>query len=183
MSGGVHIGTGPELAAARLGTEDMAGVGAFMLLASPAPGANDDAVATLETELLLVGLPGRAGTNELGDAGKPAEGWRCMGAGVGVDPVMLVPVGVGVGVEWFDCAAPMLIAAGICRVLASGPVYFSPSSPAANVIDEQNPSDEVMSSVAPSLDLVQLVMHHVIRNDYLPGNVGKRSKVQVAHDA
>jgi hypothetical protein len=153
VSGGVHIGTGPELAAARLGTEDMAGVGAFMLLGSPAFGANDDTVATLETELLLVGLPGRAGTNELGEAGKPADGCRCMGAGVGVAPVMLVPVGVAVGVEWFDCAALMLMAAGICRVLASGPVYFSPSSPGANVIDEQNPSDEVMSRVAPSLDL------------------------------
>jgi hypothetical protein len=70
---------------------------------------------------------------------------------------MLVPVGVGVGVEWFDdCAALMLMAAGVaCRLLceASGPVYFSPSSPGAKVTAEQNPSDDVISSVDPSLDL------------------------------
>ena len=92
MSGGVHIGTGPEFAAAILGTEDMTGVGAFMLPAwSPAPGAKDEAVAMLDTELLLVGLPGLAGTNELGDAGKPADGCLCIGGAVAV--------GVGVGVE------------------------------------------------------------------------------------
>lgn len=32
VRGGVHMGTGPELAAAILGTDDMTGVGAFMLL-------------------------------------------------------------------------------------------------------------------------------------------------------
>jgi hypothetical protein len=100
VSGGVHIGTGPEFAAARLGTEDIAGVGAFIELGSPTPGANDDAVAMLETELLLVGLPGLAGTKELGEAGKPAEGCRCIaGAFSMVCMGMFVPVGVGVGVE------------------------------------------------------------------------------------
>lgn len=78
MSGGVHIGTAPEFAAARLGTEDIAGVGAFIEPGSPAPGAKDEAVAMLDTELLLVGLPGLAGTKELGDAGNPAEGCRCI---------------------------------------------------------------------------------------------------------
>ena len=81
VSGGVHIGTGPEFAAARLGTDDIAGVGAFIGPRSPTPGANDDAVAMLDTELLLVGLPGLAGTKELGDAGKPAEGCRCIAGG------------------------------------------------------------------------------------------------------
>ena len=81
----------------------MAGVGAFMLPFSPAPGANEDAVAMLETELLLVGLPGRAGMNELGEAGKPAEGCRCIGGAVAVAVADMLPVvGVGVGVDWFD---------------------------------------------------------------------------------
>lgn len=69
---------------------------------------------------------------------------------------MFVPVGVGVGVEWFDdCAALTLIAAGIaCRLLdARGPVYFSPSSPELKLIAEQNPSEDVISKVDPSLDL------------------------------
>lgn len=75
---------------------------------------------------------------------------------------MLVPVGVGVGVEWLDdCAALTLIAAGVaCRRVdeASGPVYFSPSSPGAKVIAEQNPSEDVMSNVDPSLDLTKVSM-------------------------
>lgn len=100
MSGGVHIGKGPEFAAAKLGTEDIAGVGAFIELGSPALGANEAAVAMLDTELLLVGLPGRAGINELGEAGNPAEGCLCIGAAVAVAvPDMLPLVGVGVGVE------------------------------------------------------------------------------------
>jgi hypothetical protein len=112
----------------------------------------------LDTELLLVGLPGLAGTNELGDAGNPAEGCRCIAGGFSMVWMgMLVPVGVGVGVEWFDdCAALILIAAGVaCRFVAeaSGPVYLSPSSPGAKVTAEQKPSEEVMSSVDPSLDL------------------------------
>lgn len=114
MSGGVHIGTGPELAAAKLGTEDMAGVGAFIELGSPVLGANDAAVAILETELLRVGLPVLTGINELGEAGNPAEGCRCIGGAVAVAlPDMLPVVGVGVGVEWFDADAAVLIAAGV----------------------------------------------------------------------
>lgn len=92
MSGGVHTGTaptGPEFVAARLGTCDIAGVGAFIVAS----------VAILETELLLVGLPGLAGTNELGDAGKPAVGCLDGVAVAAVDVGMLDEVGVGVGVE------------------------------------------------------------------------------------
>jgi hypothetical protein len=80
VRGGVHIGTGPEFAAAKLGTED--------------------------TELLRVGLPGLAGTNELGEAGNPADGCRCIGcavalvvAGAVAVPDMLPDVGVAVGVD------------------------------------------------------------------------------------
>lgn len=95
--------TGPEFVAARPGTADMEGVGAFMTPISPAPVANDDAVAMLETELLRVGLPGLAGMNELGEAGKPAEGCLVMAGAVAVAVVgMLEVVGVGVGVEWLE---------------------------------------------------------------------------------
>lgn len=91
--------TGPELAAASPGTCDMTGVGAFIFDWSPAPGANDEAVAMLDTELLLAGLPGLAGTNEEGETGKPADG--CFGGtGAVADvPGTVEDVGVGVGVE------------------------------------------------------------------------------------
>lgn len=85
------------MAAARLGTEDIAGVGAFIALGSPELGAKD---AILDTELLRVGLPGLAGTKELGEAGKPAEGCRCIGGAVAVAVADMLPVvGVGVGVD------------------------------------------------------------------------------------
>jgi hypothetical protein len=38
-------------------------------------------------------------------------------------------------------------------------VYFSPSSPGANVTAEQNPSEDVISNVDPSLDLSSLENH------------------------
>jgi hypothetical protein len=86
--------------AASPGTCDMTGVGAFILVGSPAPGANDEAVAMLETELLLVGLPGRTGTIEDGEAGKPADGCLDSAGAVAVLAVGMVElVGVGVGVE------------------------------------------------------------------------------------
>lgn len=164
--GGVHIGTaptGPEFAAARPGTWDITGAGAYMLPCSPAPGAKDEAVAILETELLRVGLPGRGGMMEEGDAGKPADGCftRLGSVAVADDPGMFELVGVGVGVEWEDESdADVLIIDGVWRMfgcVASGPVYFSPSSPGAKVKAEQKPSLELMRSVKPSLDLVLLV--------------------------
>jgi hypothetical protein len=105
VRGGVHIGTGPEFAAARLGTDDIAGVGAFREFGSPALGAKD---AMLDTELLRVGLPDLAGTNELGEAGNPADGCLCIGCAVALVvagavavavPDMLPDVGVAVGVD------------------------------------------------------------------------------------
>ena len=54
----------------------------------------------LDTELLRVGLPGLTGTKELGEAGNPADGCRCIGgAVVAVAPDMLSVVGVCVGVD------------------------------------------------------------------------------------
>ena len=61
-----------------------------MFVESLPPGANDEAVAILETELLLVGLPGLAGTNELGEAGNPADG--CFGGAAAAE--LEVAVGV-----------------------------------------------------------------------------------------
>lgn len=109
------MGTGPEFAAAKLGTDDMAGVGAFMLVESPMPGAKDEAVAILDTELLLVGLPGLTGMKELGEAGNPAEGCLCIAGAVAVAVADMLPVvGVGVGVEWFDAwEAAVLMGAGV----------------------------------------------------------------------
>lgn len=53
----------------------------------------------LDTELLLVGLPGRAGTKELGEAGNPG-GCFCVELAVAfTDPEMVDVVGVGVGVD------------------------------------------------------------------------------------
>lgn len=42
--------------------------------------------------------------------------------------------------------------------LGRTPVYFSPSSPGANITTEQKPSLEVMSNVSPSGDL--LIISH-----------------------
>ena len=98
VRGGVNIGTpptGPEFVAAKPGIADMEGVGAFITPMSPAPGANEEAVAMLDTELLRAGLPGLAGMNELGEAGKPAEGCRVMGGAVTAEECgMLEVVGV-----------------------------------------------------------------------------------------
>lgn len=117
----------------------------------------------LETELLRVGLAGRGGMMEEGDAGKPADG--CLGRLGSVaakeDTGMLELVGVGVGVEWADeCEAEVLIMDGVWRrfgCVAGGPVYFSPSSPWAKVKAEQKPSLELIISVNPSLDHVTSV--------------------------
>jgi hypothetical protein len=104
--------TDPEFVAAMLGTWLMTGVGLFI---SPVFGANDDAVAMLETELLLVGLPGLTGMNELGEAGKPADGCFVPAVAVAVVlPCMLDVVGVGVGVDWFeDWDAAVLMVDGV----------------------------------------------------------------------
>lgn len=166
--------TGPEFAAAMPGTADMEGVGWFITPISPAPGANDEAVAMLETELLRAGLPGLTGTKELGDAGNPAEGCRVMGGAVAiVDAGIFEVVGVCVGVVLFDNRDAAVSIEGVweCRdSFAVGPVYLSPSSPGENVNDEQNPSEELISRVDPSFDLLSLartkvpeleITHHV----------------------
>ena len=131
----------------------MTGVGLFITIPDSAVGVKDDCVATLDSELLLVGLPGRAGANEDGLAGKPADG--CLDVAI-ADAGMLEDVGVGVGVDWVELAA-VLIAEGWCFVVvctAGVPWWTCPSSPEAKVRQEQKPSEEVIRRVSPSLDLL-----------------------------
>lgn len=59
------------------------------------------------------------------------------------------PEGLGIGVFWFDEAPPEDTG---CRGPIS-PVYGAPNSPGKNDSVEQNPSDEDMSNVKPSVDL------------------------------
>lgn len=189
VKGGVNMGTptGPEFAAASPGTEDMEGVGAFIVPMSPAPGANDEAVAMLETELLLAGLPGLTGMKELGSAGKPADGcFEVLDAVAVIEADILGSVGVGVGVEWFDDCDAAVLSDGVlwCLPPACGPLYFSPSSPGANVNEEQNPSEELMRRVSPSLDLLLLVHTPEMKKfGYVPREIREGSKVQITNDA
>jgi hypothetical protein len=82
---------------------DIIGVGAITLPWSLTPGAKEDTVAMLETELLLVGLPGRAGMKDEGEAGKPADGCLYREGAVDVDEGGTCElVGVGVGVDWLE---------------------------------------------------------------------------------
>lgn len=63
-------------------------------------------------------------------------------------------VGVGTGVFWLEPAAAT--AAAAARPIFGGPsspVYTVPNSPGAKVRVEQNPSDEEINNVLPSLDL------------------------------
>jgi hypothetical protein len=68
----------------------------------------------LDTELLLVGLPGLAGTKDDGEAGNPADGCFAIAGAVAVVEAGTLEVGVGVGVEWFDdCDWEVLIVEGV----------------------------------------------------------------------
>lgn len=66
----------------------------------------------------------------------------------------MIPVGVGTGEGWAEFAAAIESGAGCgwCAV-GTAPVYRSPSSPGAKARFEQNPSEELMMRVKPSLDL------------------------------
>ena len=125
------------------------------------PGAKDDAIDDVDME--RAGLAGRtgpgAGAKDDGDAGKALlltpplleslfeEVEDCL-ACVG----MVAWVGVGVGVDWVDGVVVVLTLVGCC-FWGAGPGWTWPSSPAANVKQEQKPSEEVMRRVRPSLDL------------------------------
>jgi len=94
------------------------------------------------------------------------------------------PVGVGTGDACVEPPVPMV--SGRCGWLGVGtvPVYGVPNSPGENASVEQKPSDELITSVKPSLDL-ELISWWVAwgRAGSLPGEVGKGGKVKVADDA
>lgn len=150
MCGGVHIGicpTGPELAAATPGTALIDGVCWLRATFGSGPGANEDCVATDEADMERAGLAGRAGANEDGEAGKAEPEPELEGFGTGGAEAW---VGVGVGVDWFDVVVVVLIDVGWCF---AGPGCTCPNSPGANVRQEQKPSEDVIRSVLPSVDL------------------------------
>ena len=88
----------------------------------------------------------------------------------------VVVVGVGIGVGCADEVVE-ITGEGLCAV-GTCPVYTWPSSPCAKPRLEQNPSEELMSKVRPSLDLLcccQSVSDVNISD--LPCHIGKGSKV------
>ena len=62
-------------------------------------------------------------------------------------------------------------------------MYFSPSSPGANVTEEQKPSEDVINNVEPSLDLHLLNSIQAMVVWVLPCDIRERSKVQVTDNA
>lgn len=86
-----------------------------------------------------VGLGGGRGAGE-------AEGANTGVLGLSKEGAEAV-VGLGCAVDMVETAGEGWCAVGTC------PLYTCPNSPGLNVRFEQNPSDELMSSVSPSLDL------------------------------
>lgn len=147
VSGGVVIGTPtilPELVAAMLGTCPEIKGG---LLSTPVCEAEEveldragDVARGLTKDAVTVG--GDGAVRELAES-------RCLwcepfGNGEGGANT---EVGVGTGVFWLDAAARE------DRWGPSSPVYTVPSSPGANDNVEQNPSEDEINNVSPSLDL------------------------------
>lgn len=62
----------------------------------------------------------------------------------------MTEVGVGSGVVWAEATVLLMVG---CLAVGVSPVYTCPSSPGVKVRVEQNPSDEVISNVRPSMDL------------------------------
>lgn len=74
-------------------------------------------------------------------------------------------VGVGVGVLWAEAgtfAAAGCAGDGFVLVGPISPLYTSPSSPGANESVEQKPSDEDITRVSPSLDLMCVSNDHSV---------------------
>jgi len=142
----------PEFAAAMLGTWPEIKGG---LLSTVPTGAMEDCVTIEEAELDLAGDAGRGVTNAAagGDGAVSAlteSRCRCcvpLGKG---DGGANADVGVGIGVFCDDRAAGP---APACLGGPISPVYTCPSSPGRKDNVEQNPSDDEISSVNPSLDL------------------------------
>lgn len=72
-------------------------------------------------------------------------------------------VGVGVGVFWAEADTFVVAGCAVDEFVFGGPIsplYTSPSSPDANESVEQNPSDEDITRVSPSLDLILVSNDH-----------------------
>jgi hypothetical protein len=116
----------------------------------------------LEADMLRAGDAGRAAEAEvkgdgegLGRAGVLLceDGCRCMAGSSDAEIGAVAAVGVACGVEAAELALAIEIGVGVCLLaVGTGWVYTVPSSPGAKVKAEQKPSEEVMSSVRPSLD-------------------------------
>jgi hypothetical protein len=110
-------------------------------------------VATDEAEFERAGLDGRAplASEECAvrtgvGSGLPIDSGKAdTGVGTGVDDGVEDAL-EGTAIPWYEPA----VAAAAAAV---GPLYTWPSSPGANVTAEQKPSDELMMSVKPSIDL------------------------------
>jgi hypothetical protein len=163
--GGVVSGSGggcAEFVAVTSGTEPRVGVGLFT---TPAGGGCEDWVAIEFVELDRAGLAGGA-VAVFPDTWAFAGEGACVGVGRGVMFVDAVPV---VELFWAVEFGPV------------GPVYGCPSSPGANESVEQNPSEELMSNVKPSVDLRYVRDIRTVgvwRN--VPGQISERSEMQIA---
>lgn len=148
VCGGVVSGRGSgcgcaECVAVTEGTVPSVGVG---LLTTPPEGCcKDDCVDTEQVEFERAGLAGGTGAAVVVDALFALAGdCKC--------------VGVGKGVRF---ATGLLEVAAFCPEEV-GPAYGCPNSPGANERAEQKPSEELMISVNPSVDLFWIRMRSQI---------------------
>lgn len=140
VCGGVVSGRGSaggcaEFVAVTEGTVPSVGVG--LLTTPPEACCKDDCVATEQVEFERAGLAGGTGAVVVVDALFALAGdCKC--------------VGVGKGVRF---ATWLLEFAAFCPKEV-GPAYSWPNSPGANERVEQKPSEELMTNVNPSVDLL-----------------------------
>jgi hypothetical protein len=150
-------------------------------------GAEEDCVITDEVELDRAGEDGRTLTKDAAAGGDGAvrelaesrcRWWLPFGKG---DGGAKTDVGVGTGVFWAEETAVPAVALGG----PSSPLYTSPSSPGKKDSVEQNPSDEEISNVEPSLDLLIRLVSCVSQRGWSnsPSQIGKCCTMQIAHDA
>jgi hypothetical protein len=189
VSGGVVMGTPvtlPELAAAMLGTVPPMRGGLVKT-------ALEACVAIEEVLFERAGDEGLMLTNDAlfvggGEgAAKELEELRCWCVAPGKGEGGAKDVGVGVGVAWLDDdAVPADVGFFVAAAAAHSPLYTCPNSPGLNDMVEQNPSEDEINKVRPSLDLTLLVSTHyllVSTRVYLPCQVSKRGQVQITDNA
>ena len=113
-----------------------------------------------EAELEQSGLAGRGAVD--GERDEPIG--FCGGTGM---ERACVEIGVGTGVDCLDEDVEGKVAR--CGVVTADVVWrlnTSPNSPGANVTVEQNPSEELIASVRPSIDLKMAVSFITTRHEH-----------------